>query len=259
MCPYLAPSAWVVTDGVHTLYAGSIDKATPGNTDLVQVTFKIDRTAPTSQVDPLPQFQPSPGAFTVSWTGADSASGIKSFDVRYRTAPAGGSFGPYTQWFDDTTMTSALFTPTPGSTTCFSVRAQDRACWEQPTYSPEVCTTAPYDDPSLTRTGNWSTVSGSGYFGPGVSRSTTYNNKLTLTGLRASVVGVLVTKQPGGGPIELRWNGSLKLATSLSAATVQKKQLLTFTLPSVQTGTLEIVPTNYGTVDIDAAGAWKAS
>ena len=86
-------------------------------------------------------------------------------------------------------------------------------------------------------------MTGSGYFGPGVSRSTSSNNKLTLTGLRASVIGVLVTKQPGGGPIELRWNGSTKLTTSLSAATVQKKQLLTFTLPSVQTGTLEIVQT----------------
>ena len=78
----------------------------------------------------------------------DNLSGIKDFDVRYRTAPAGGSFGRYTQWFTDTTLTSALFTPTPGSTICFSVRARDRACWEQFTYSPEVCSTAPYDDPS---------------------------------------------------------------------------------------------------------------
>ena len=33
------------------------------------------------------QFQPSPGAFTVSWSGTDATSGIKDFDVRYRTAP----------------------------------------------------------------------------------------------------------------------------------------------------------------------------
>ena len=70
---------------------------------------------------------------------------------------------------------------------------------------------------------------------------------------------MLVTKQPGGGTIELRWNGITKATISLSAATIQKKQLLTFTLPSVQTGTLEIIQTNYGTVDIDAAGAYKDS
>ena len=228
MCPYLMPS-WVVTDGIHTICAASRDNAGNKETPVCK-TFKIDRTPPTSQVDPLPQFQPNPGAFTVSWSGSDNLSGIKDFDVRYRTAPAGGSFGGYTQWFTDTTLTSASFTPTPGSTVCFSVRARDRACWEQPTYSPEVCTTAPYDDPSLTRTGSWSTVTGSGYFGPGVSRSTSPGNKLTLTGLRGSVIGVLVTKQPGGGTIELRWNGSTKLTTSLSAASVQKKQLLTFNL-----------------------------
>ena len=256
-CPYLM-GAWVFTDGVHTICAASRDNIGNKETPVCR-TFKIDRTAPTSQVDPLPQFQPNPGPFTVSWSGMDNLSGIKDFDVRYRTASAGGSFGPYTQWFTDTTLTSASFTPTPGSTVCFSVRARDRACWEQPTYSPEVCTTAPYDDPSLTRTGYWSTVSGSGYFGPGVSRSSSPGNKLTLTGLRGSVIGVLATKQPGGGTIDLRWNGSTKLTTSLSAASVQKKQLLTFTLPSVQTGTLEIVQTGYGTVDIDAAGAYKAS
>ena len=228
-CPYLM-GAWVFTDGVHTICAASRDNIGNKETPVCR-TFKIDRTAPTSQVDPLPQFQPNPGPFTVSWSGMDNLSGIKDFDVRYRTASAGGSFGPYTQWFTDTTLTSASFTPTPGSTVCFSVRARDRACWEQPTYSPEVCTTAPYDDPSLTRTGYWSTVSGSGYFGPGVSRSSSPGNKLTLTGLRGSVIGVLATKQPGGGTIDLRWNGSTKLTTSLSAASVQKKQLLTFDAP----------------------------
>ena len=40
---------------------------------------------------------------------------------------------------------------------------------------------------------------------------------------------------------------------------MQKQQLLTFTLPSVQTGTLTIVQTGFGTVDIDAAGAYKTS
>jgi hypothetical protein len=257
-CPYLGAGLWVSADGVHTFYAASVDKA--GNKETIQSkTFKIDRTAPTSSIDPLPMFQPDPGPFNVSWTGFDATSGIKDFDVRYRVALAGGSFGPYTQWYTQTTATSAAYNPVAGSTICFSVRARDRACWQQPTYSPEVCTTAPYDDPALTRTGIWSTVSGPGYFGPGVSRSTSYNSKLTLSNLRASVVGVLATKQPGGGTIELRWNGSLKATINLNAASVQKKQLLTFTLPSVQTGTLDIVQTSYGTVDIDAAGAWKAS
>jgi hypothetical protein len=258
-CPYLAPSSYVLTDGVHTLYAASKDLANNKESPPVSKTFKIDRTPPTSQFGAQPQFQPNSGAFNVSWSGTDALSGVKDYDVRYRVATAGGSFGPYTQWYSDTTQTTASYNPVAGTTICFSSRTRDNACWEDPHYSPEVCTTAPYDDPSLTRTGTWSTVTGTGYFGPGVSRSTTYNNKLTLAGLRGSVIGVLVTKQPGGGPIELRWNGSTRLSTSLSATTVQKKVLLTFNLGSVQTGTLDIVQTNYGTVDIDAAGAYKDS
>ncbi len=54
------------------------------------------------------------------------------------------------------------------------------------------------------------------------------------------------------------WNGVTKLTSSLTAATVQKQQLLVFTLPSVQAGALEIVQTGYGTVDIDGAGAYKS-
>ena len=77
--------------------------------------------------------------------------------------------------------------------------------------------------------------------------------------MRGQTIGVLVTKQPGGATIELRWNGSTKMTTSLSAGSVQKQQLLTFTNPSVQTGTLEIIQTGYNTADIDAAGAYKTS
>jgi hypothetical protein len=52
------------------------------------------------------------------------------------------------------------------------------------------------------------------------------------------VIGVLATKQPGGGTIELRWNGSLKASVSLNATSVLKTQLITVAFPSVQTGTL---------------------
>jgi hypothetical protein len=257
-CPYLAPGAYILTEGIHTLYAASRDVA--GNKETpVSKMIKLDKTPPTSTMGPQPTFQPNPGPFTVSWSATDATSGVKDYDVRYRVAPAGGSFGAYTQWFTDTTQTSAQFTPTPGSTVCFSVKARDNACWEEPHYGPEVCTTAPYDDPSLAHYGSWSTVTGSGYFGPGVSRSTSPGNKLTLASLRGSVIGVLATKQPGGGTIELRWNGFTKATINLNAASVQKKQLITFNLGSVQTGTLDIVQTGYGTVDIDAAGAYKDS
>ena len=44
---------------------------------------------------------------------------------------------------------------------------------------------------------------------------------------------------------------------SLSAASRQPKQLVSFTLGSVQSGTLQVYVSGSGTVDIDAAGAFK--
>ena len=82
-CPYLAPGEYVISDGIHTLWAGSKDGA--GNTDLTSSTFQIDRTPPLAQVSPPAMFQGA-ATFPVSWSGSDSASGVKNYDIRYRQA-----------------------------------------------------------------------------------------------------------------------------------------------------------------------------
>ena len=60
------------------------------------------------------------------------------------------------------------------------------------------------------------------------------------TGRRKEAVARVILR-PGGGQIQLRWNGSTMATVSLSAASTLKQQLVTFTLPSVQSGTLSIV------------------
>ena len=255
-CNYLAPSQYVMSEGIHTLYAASKDTA--GNEETIKtITFKIDKTPPVAQVSPLPNFQGA-STFTVSWSGTDNLSGVKDYDVRYRQAASNGSFGSYTTWFSHTTSTSSSFTAPAGSTTCFSVKARDNAGWSPAAWSAEQCTTVPLDDPALTRVGLWNTVTGSGYYGPSVSRTTSIGASVSVA-MRGQIIGVLVTKQPGGGTVTLKWNGATKLTTSLSAASVQKQQLLTFNLGSVQSGTLDVSLTGYSTLDVDAAGAYKTS
>ena len=256
-CPYLGSSQYVTSEGIHTLYAASKDTAGNKETPVKSIQFEIDKTPPVASVTPRATFQGG-ATFPVSWSGTDNLSGVKNYDVRYRQAASNGTFGGYTTWFSHTTSTSAPFTAPAGSTTCFSARATDNAGWTAFAWSAEQCTTVPLDDPSLTRIGFWTTVTGSGYYGPGVSRTTSSGASLSAA-MRGQTIGVLVTKQPGSGTIQLRWNGCTKLTQSLSAASVQKQQLLTFTLPSVQSGTLEIAVTGFGTVDIDGAGAYKTS
>src|SRR4029079_9317960 len=107
-------SSWVMTEGVHTLYAASKD--TSGNKEypVVSNTFKIDKNPPVASVNALAQFQGG-STFTVAWSGTDSPSGVTHYTVRYRQAASNGSFGAYTTWLSHTTSTSASFTAPAGS------------------------------------------------------------------------------------------------------------------------------------------------
>lgn len=256
-CPYTGAGGNVMTNGTHTVYAAAIDAA--GNAGaVVSNTFGLDNIGPSTTINPLSPFQASP-SFTAAWTGADgNGSGVKNFDIRYRQAASNSStFGSYVAWQSANPATSAVFSGTLGSTTCFSGRARDNAGWTTIAYSAEVCTVAPLDDTSLTRSGSWSTVSASDLYNGSVSRSTSVGSTLTSPTMVGKQIGVLVTKQPGGGTIQLRWNGSTQVTQSLSAASRTPKQLVSFTLASVQTGTLQVYVSGAGTVDVDAAGAYK--
>jgi hypothetical protein len=255
-CPYLGAGNFVTVQGVNRLYAISVDEA--GNaSDVVVNEWGFDQLAPVPSMGALPDFQTMP-TFPVSWSATDNASGPRVYEVRYRTAPSGSStFGSYTTWQTWTTSLNAMFTGTPGTTYCFSNRARDFAANTSAWGSTEKCTTLPLDDASMTRSGSWTTINAADLFAGRASRSTSVGASISASSLRGRVIGVLATFQPGGGTIQLRWNGSTQVTRSLSAGTRQPRQLITFTLPAVATGTLQVVVSGSGVVEIDAAGAHK--
>jgi hypothetical protein len=255
-CPYTSGGN-ITADGVHKLYAAAVD--TTGNAGaVVSDTFQIDRTPPATTMGALSPFQTAQ-SYSPTWSGTDAGSGVKNFDIRYRQAASNSSsFGGYTAWLTATPALTAVFNGTAGTTTCFSGRAKDNAGWQAAQYSAEACTTVPLDDTALTRSGSWSTTSAADLYGGTASRSTGAGSTLTSPTMVGTQIGVLVTKQPGGGTIQLRWNGSTKVTQSVSAASRQPKQLVSFTLPSAQSGTLQVYVSGGGTVEIDAAGAFKS-
>ncbi|HEU5211385.1 MAG TPA: carboxypeptidase-like regulatory domain-containing protein, partial [Gaiellaceae bacterium] len=138
-CRYLGSGKWVRTEGIHTLYAASIDKA--GNEEPIQkMVFKIDETPPRAHVTALRRFQRAP-TFRVAWSGTDNLSGVANYDVRYRQTPSNRRFGAFTRWFTHTTSTRVSFKAAAGSKTCFSVRATDVVGWTTAAWSRERCTT----------------------------------------------------------------------------------------------------------------------
>ena len=256
-CPYAVSGGGnIMADGVHKVYAAAIDGA--GNAGVVvSDTFQIDRTPPAAAtIGALAPFQTSQ-SFSPTWSATDVGSGIKNFDIRYRQAASNSSsFSGYTAWQSATPALTAVFNGTAGSTTCFSGRARDNASWLG-VYGAESCTATPLDDTALTRSGSWSTTSAADLYGGSASRTTSVGSTLTSPTMVGKQFGVLVTKQSGGGTIQLRWNGGTKVTQSLSAASRQPKQLVSFTLASVQSGTLQVYVSGSGTVEIDAAGAFK--
>ncbi|HZH98977.1 MAG TPA: RHS repeat-associated core domain-containing protein, partial [Fimbriimonadaceae bacterium] len=115
----------VAPDGTKIVNKASITfDPGPNATTIITDPFAsnvLDLRAPTSSVHQLPsvvQVQP----FTVRWSGDDNGgSGISSFDVLVST-----NGGAYQVWQNDTTETSATFTPTNGSTYRFYSVATDK-------------------------------------------------------------------------------------------------------------------------------------
>ncbi|MGH2819642.1 MAG: hypothetical protein ACRDJ5_03200 [Actinomycetota bacterium] len=233
---------------------------------IVGDTIVLDSTAPATpnMTAPGALFQRNT-SFPISWGGgSDALSGLANYDVRYRSAAATSAvFGPFVVHHSGTTATSSTFTGTPGRTYCFSVRARDNAGNVSP-YGPQKCTTIPLDDAALARTGTWTSGTGAGYFLNTFSRSQVNGSKLSMTGLQAKRLALLVSKAPGAGTIRVFFNGAPLGTVNLDCApagcaTEQKKQLVTFApFGSIQAGTVRIDVVSSGKpVKIDGVGVSK--
>ncbi len=79
-----------------------------------------DAVAPTAQMGALSSVQ-SQLQFTVSWSGSDSGSGVKNYDVQVQI-----NGGAWQTWKSATTATSATYSGAYGNTYAFRVRARDQ-------------------------------------------------------------------------------------------------------------------------------------
>jgi len=116
-------------DGLKYVKVQYSDRA--GNrSDWYYDTIILDTTPPTSTVSALPAIQMA-SSFAVGWSGTDSPIDVAKFDVQYKDATlmqgTGSSDPAWTDWYSDTTLSSALFTGEYGHTYYFRTRAKDIA------------------------------------------------------------------------------------------------------------------------------------
>lgn len=117
----------------------------------------VDLTPPATHVNALPAY--SQAAFTVTWGGSDSFSGIASFDVQYCAGdcddPAGGTGNTWTNWLTCTTATAAAFAGGQHAQSyAFRCRARDRLGHLEPwPIQPDTATVVDAAAPSSTVAG----------------------------------------------------------------------------------------------------------
>ncbi|MHB1355219.1 MAG: kelch repeat-containing protein [Anaerolineae bacterium] len=120
---YSANQVWtlIAGEGDKTVYVQYKDAA--GNpSGIVTDSIILDLTPPTASVNELNTYQGS-GAFTITWVGSDSLSGVDSFDIQVRA----GLGGTWTDLLSNTISTSTTYTGTDGVTYYYRVRAYDTA------------------------------------------------------------------------------------------------------------------------------------
>lgn len=127
----------VFTDGAHTFKAQATSSFAKVNSATISAT--TDNTPPTCTVSSLSATQ-SKTTFAVNWSGADSTSGVKTFDVEFKEKDENNTLvSDFKSWKAATTATTDSFTGINGHSYTFRCRALD-AAGNQGNFSSEVNT-----------------------------------------------------------------------------------------------------------------------
>jgi hypothetical protein len=141
-----------------------------------------------------------------------------------------------------------MFTGAPGTTYCFSARAIDGAGNASP-FGTEGCTNVPVDNPTFKHRGKWAKKTGAGYYLNTFSRTKKKGAKLTLPGVQAKALSVIVTKCKSCGVIKVFFKGKLLKRINLRSKAKARQKLRFVNLnpfASAQTGTVRITVVSTG-------------
>jgi hypothetical protein len=181
---------------------------------------------------------------TVSWVAPVASSVVTSYDVRSRRSYATGTASAWTTGWTSTPSTWVRAVLGVGYSTCFSVRAHNRAGQVGP-WSPTVCTARPLDDrgASVLSLGWKKTTSASAYGGT-LLTTTTHKAVWRLDRATFTRLGVLAATSPTGGSLQVLVNGKVAGRLSLVSATPVAQRYLELPRLPLTTGSIQLVVTS---------------
>ncbi len=193
----------------------------------------------------------------VSWKATDW-SAIAGYDVRARVAPWNGGFGSWSLWKSGVTTTRARHAAKPGHTYCFSSAATD--VWGNPeVFLTQRCTTTPVDDRTATVSAGWTREKVKGFYRGTATVTTWRGATMSLKGIKAKQLALLVAKGPRNGKIWVHFNGTDLGTYRLASPKNHKKVVINLKkFGKVKKGTLSITVLSSGRpVQIDGIYAIK--
>ena len=217
-----------------TLIAGSVVDGTAnlgpvGPISAAKVT--LDQTAPKATA-PKPSLRtglPLEGAstaqrllMTITWSGTDAGSGIKSYDVGMSI-----DGGAYKSIATGTTATSLDLTMTPGHSYRFRVRARDKAgnlgtrVYSSTWYASLIQNSSTV----VTYAGTWSAASNAGHSGGSAKYATAAGASATLT-FSGRAFAWVTTLRPIGGEVQVWVDGVLAGTVDTYAETPTYRQVV---------------------------------
>ena len=162
-----------------------------------------------------------------AWNATDAQSGVATYDVRWRRAPVDGELGAFEMWQQGTDQRQASFKAEAGYTYCFSVRATDRA-GNRSVWSPERCTTMPLRAGQLKAKTVWVPTVGDHYDGTARMSLLDGAQLATEKKVRAKRLALIATRIPGGGVVEVLFDGERIGVIDLNYSTVAYRQQFEF-------------------------------
>jgi hypothetical protein len=182
-----------------------------------------DSTAPTASMSRPSAAVTMSRHIKVAWGGRDEGSGLKTYQVQRRTAPAGkrmrSGWATWTGWVSSTSASDRLKT---GVGACYRVRAQDNA-GNVSTWSHGRCTTVPLDDRALKSSGFARRFDSAAWRGT-ISTAKVDGAILSLRSAYGHGLVLVVRKGPGCGSVRVTVDGRRVATVSLKAPSVQERQ-----------------------------------
>ena len=216
------PATWTVTGlgtGPHTAAARVTDPSGRVSETATR-TWSADPLSPAVALAALPPAVTGTG-LQLAWKSSDAGgSGVRSVDVRARSANFNGPFGAlsYPSAWQGLTTTSLAMSLTAGREYCFSARVRDVA-GNLSAWSAETCTAVALDDRSLAASAGWTRGTSSTYAYGTYTRATSSGRSLTRDAVSGRRIAVVVTTCSTCGVVDVYHAGVKLIVEAYSAKT----------------------------------------